>query len=110
MDPLFKHLTLKFNDYGARGFLVKNLILDNELDLLLETKTDETKLLKNKRKKKPKEDIYRIDFPELGQFSSGSVDFELEIDSLDDYKYGEGSKDSEKIMKEIFKSKEIYIF
>lgn len=65
---------------------------------------------KIKEKKKPKEDIYRIDFPELGQFSSGSVDFELEIDSLDDYKYGEGSKDSEKIMKEIFKSKEIYIF
>ena len=38
VDPLFKSMTAKFNDSGARGLLLNNLPLDSNLDVLLESK------------------------------------------------------------------------
>jgi len=38
VDPLFKLMTVKFGDQGARGLILKNLPLDEKLDILLESK------------------------------------------------------------------------
>ena len=38
VDPLFKNMTARFNETGARGLLLNNLPLDSNLDLLLESK------------------------------------------------------------------------
>lgn len=38
VDPLFKSMTAKFAEAGARGLLLKNLHLDTNLDVLLESK------------------------------------------------------------------------
>jgi condensin complex subunit 2 len=38
VDPLFKSMTAKFNEAGARGLLLNNLPLDENLDVLLESK------------------------------------------------------------------------
>ncbi len=38
VDPLFKSMTAKFSDAGARGLLLNNLPLDKSLDVLLECK------------------------------------------------------------------------
>jgi condensin complex subunit 2 len=37
VDPLFKNMTARFNETGARGLLLKTLQLDNNIDILLET-------------------------------------------------------------------------
>ena len=37
VDALFKNMTSKFNDSGARGLLLKSLPLDQNLDILLES-------------------------------------------------------------------------
>lgn len=38
IDPLFKSMTAKFNESGARGLLLNNFPLDDNLDVLLESK------------------------------------------------------------------------
>ncbi len=38
VDPLFKTMTVKFGESGAKGLLLNSLILDSDLDLLLESK------------------------------------------------------------------------
>ena len=38
VDPLFKAMTAKFNESGARGLLLNTLPLDGNLDILLESK------------------------------------------------------------------------
>ncbi len=38
VDPLFKSMTAKFSEAGARGLLLNNLPLDKNLDILLECK------------------------------------------------------------------------
>ncbi len=38
VDPLFKNMTARFNETGARGLLLNNLPIDSNLDLLLESK------------------------------------------------------------------------
>lgn len=38
VDPLFKSMTAKFSESGARGLLLNNLTLDDKLDVLLESK------------------------------------------------------------------------
>lgn len=43
VDPLFRSMTAKFNETGARGLLLNNLPLDSNLDLLLESKEEEAK-------------------------------------------------------------------
>ncbi len=41
VDPLFKLMTSKFNDLGAKGFLLNTLPLDNNIDILLESKHEQ---------------------------------------------------------------------
>ena len=41
VDPLFKAMTAKFNESGARGLLLNTLPLDGNLDILLESKKNE---------------------------------------------------------------------
>ncbi len=49
VDPLFKNMTARFNETGARGLLLNNLPIDSNLDLLLESKDGVTLLeFKNK--------------------------------------------------------------
>jgi len=38
VDPLFKNMTARFNETGARGLLLNNLPIDSNLDMLLESK------------------------------------------------------------------------
>jgi hypothetical protein len=40
VDPLFKMMTAKFGDSGARGLLLKNLPVDSSIDVLLESKQE----------------------------------------------------------------------
>jgi condensin complex subunit 2 len=40
VDPLFKSMTVKFAESGARGLILKNLPLDSNLDVLLESKNN----------------------------------------------------------------------
>lgn len=42
VDPLFKMMTIKFGDSGARGLLLKNLPVDSNIDVLLESKEEPT--------------------------------------------------------------------
>jgi hypothetical protein len=39
VDPLFKNMTAKFNETGARGLLLNNLPIDDKMDVLLESKS-----------------------------------------------------------------------
>lgn len=41
VDPLFKSMTARFSEAGARGLLLNNLPLDKSLDVLLECKQTE---------------------------------------------------------------------
>lgn len=43
VDPLFKNMTARFNETGARGLLLNNIPLDTDLDLLLESKEKKEK-------------------------------------------------------------------
>ena len=47
VDPLFKAMTAKFNESGARGLLLNTLPLDGNLDILLESKKNENNNNKN---------------------------------------------------------------
>jgi condensin complex subunit 2 len=47
VDPLFKSMTVKFGDSGARGLLLKTLPLDKNIDVFLESKTDENMEIQN---------------------------------------------------------------
>jgi predicted RNA-binding protein len=40
VDPLFRNMTARFNETGARGLLLNNLPIDEHLDILLESKHD----------------------------------------------------------------------
>ena len=40
VDPLFKSMTAKFNESGAKSLLLNNLPLDGNLDVLLESKPE----------------------------------------------------------------------
>jgi hypothetical protein len=43
VDPLFRNITAKFNEQGAHGLLLNYLPIDNSLDILLESKTNNEK-------------------------------------------------------------------
>lgn len=43
IDPMFKSMTARFNETGARGLLLNNLPMDSNLDLLLESKDEVNK-------------------------------------------------------------------
>ena len=53
VDPLFKLMTAKFGDLGAKGFLLNTLPLDNNIDILLESKNPQDDMLKLKRTANP---------------------------------------------------------
>jgi hypothetical protein len=40
VDPLFKSMTARFSEAGARGLLLNNLPVDSDLDVLLESKAE----------------------------------------------------------------------
>jgi condensin complex subunit 2 len=47
VDPLFKNMTAKFNETGARGLILNNLPIDFNLDILLESKTYKEEPIRN---------------------------------------------------------------
>ena len=47
VDPLFKSMTAKFNEAGAKGLLLNNLPIDENLDVLLESKEVNTNQIPN---------------------------------------------------------------
>jgi hypothetical protein len=48
VDPLFKNMTARFNETGARGLILNNIPIDLNLDLLLESKEKEEKIFQGK--------------------------------------------------------------
>jgi hypothetical protein len=56
VDPLFKNMTARFNETGARGLLLNNLPVDEHLDILLESKKEEDKQ-NNKNEKEIKDPV-----------------------------------------------------
>lgn len=52
VDPLFKAMTAKFSETGAKGLILETLPLDSNLDVLLEA--DQTLFLLDNNKEKPK--------------------------------------------------------
>lgn len=59
VDPLFKSMTAKFNDNGARGLLLNNLPLDSNMDILFESKATmaENSLFNRKNQKEYSTDL-----------------------------------------------------
>lgn len=52
VDPLFKTMTAKFSETGAKGLILESLPLDSNLDVLLEADQKLFSLEKEKQKKK----------------------------------------------------------
>ena len=58
IDPLFKNMTAKFDNSGARSLLLNNLVLDSNLDLIIETKKEQNlKIIKKPEKLDIKNDL-----------------------------------------------------
>lgn len=58
-------MTVKFNEAGARGLLLNNLVLDSELDLLLEskpTKREKEEKIKKRHQEKIKKSEKKFEF------------------------------------------------
>lgn len=52
VDPLFKTMTAKFSETGAKGLILESLPLDSNLDVLLEAEQKLLSLEKEKPKKR----------------------------------------------------------
>ena len=100
VDPLFKNMTARFNETGARGLLLNNLPIDKYLDILLESKDINPKVVKNT--KEFNQDLIKII---QSSFNCEDEDFEkLEIFPELDYFKNQINKVSEEPEQRIEKS------